>query len=337
MDERRIIQINPEMFRVHDTRKRNPTPKKPIKVKVPAESKPKNTSTLKKNLLKLIRNHQAQKQKENPPKIQNETKSKGELQESIDYFENLKKAQNATLRKYKPLDPSSVVPSTVPLSVGPSPVVPLSVVPLSVVPLPVVPLSVVPLSVVPLPMSPIHIRPPAPQYGCLKNGQLPTFKTWKNQTQRQRPQVFPPPSAQQLDYEAHLRNKIKSMSEQKQMNQFIQKQKMIPPKKMNCKQKRILRRTYHVGKSKVHPRISVLLSNRTLRNHVNLHELELKQTPIHEVKQYLIKNGFIKVGTLTPNDVLRKMYESAKLICGEIKNHNPENLLYNYFNETLES
>jgi hypothetical protein len=46
--------------------------------------------------------------------------------------------------------------------------------------------------------------------------------------------------------------------------------------------------------------------------------------------------GFIKIGTNAPNDVLRQMYENTKLICGEVKNHNPENLLYNYFNDTSE-
>jgi hypothetical protein len=50
----------------------------------------------------------------------------------------------------------------------------------------------------------------------------------------------------------------------------------------------------------------------------------LKQTPIDEVRRYLTKKGFIRVGSDAPNDVLRKMYESAVLICGEIQNHNPE-------------
>jgi len=52
------------------------------------------------------------------------------------------------------------------------------------------------------------------------------------------------------------------------------------------------------------------------------------------VKKYLIKQGIIRVGSITPNDVLRKMYESMVLVCGEIKNHNPDTLLYNYINDT---
>ena len=58
----------------------------------------------------------------------------------------------------------------------------------------------------------------------------------------------------------------------------------------------------------------------------------MKQVSISDIKRYLIKKGFIRVGTAAPNDILRNMYESAMLVCGEIENHNPENLLYNFLN-----
>ena len=53
---------------------------------------------------------------------------------------------------------------------------------------------------------------------------------------------------------------------------------------------------------------------------------------MQDIKKHLIKNGFIKVGSIAPNDVLRKMYETSMLACGEIHNYNPENLVYNFFN-----
>ena len=56
----------------------------------------------------------------------------------------------------------------------------------------------------------------------------------------------------------------------------------------------------------------------------------LTQVPLHEIRRYLIKHGFIKVGTTTPNDVLRQMYSSAMMICGEVQNHNQETLMYNF-------
>ena len=44
-------------------------------------------------------------------------------------------------------------------------------------------------------------------------------------------------------------------------------------------------------------------------------------------------NSLINVGSIKTNDLLRKMYESAIMICGEVYNHNPENLMYNFFND----
>ena len=60
---------------------------------------------------------------------------------------------------------------------------------------------------------------------------------------------------------------------------------------------------------------------------------EFKNIPINEVRRFLIKRGFIRVGSSAPNDVLRKMYETANLVCGEIENHNSDNLLYNFLND----
>jgi len=102
----------------------------------------------------------------------------------------------------------------------------------------------------------------------------------------------------------------------------------------NTKQRRIVRRTYKTGKSMMHPKISVLVSNRTIRNKTTETTQLLKQKPMIEIRRELIKRGLIRVGTVAPNDVLRKMYESMTLICGEVQNHNPENLLYNFFNDS---
>lgn len=99
------------------------------------------------------------------------------------------------------------------------------------------------------------------------------------------------------------------------------------------KRRKIYKRTYKIGRSTTKPQISVLVSNKTIRNRITTEAQRLKQTPIQDVRQFLVKKGFIKVGSVTPNDVLRKMYESVSLICGEVQNHNPENLLYNFMND----
>jgi hypothetical protein len=98
------------------------------------------------------------------------------------------------------------------------------------------------------------------------------------------------------------------------------------------RQRRTSRRTFKVGKSKTHPKVGVLISNRTIRKTVSTQALHLKQTPITEVKRYLVKHGLIRVGTASPDYMLRKLYESVQMIPGEIHNHNVDNLLYNFMN-----
>ena len=107
--------------------------------------------------------------------------------------------------------------------------------------------------------------------------------------------------------------------------------KMMKPPLLQ-RQQRTVRRTYYVGKNK--SLVSVLVSNKTIRNRIQAKTHEIRQKPMEDVKRYLIQKGFVRVGTTAPNDVLRKMYESAQLICGEIQNHNPENLLFNFLNTT---
>jgi len=94
-----------------------------------------------------------------------------------------------------------------------------------------------------------------------------------------------------------------------------------------------MKRTYRVGRDKYKPAVGVLLPNKTIKNNVTTTAYMLKQTPIAEVRKFLLKTGFIKVGSAAPNDVLRKIYESIKLIDGDVKNYNPDNLLYNFFND----
>ena len=166
----------------------------------------------------------------------------------------------------------------------------------------------------------------APIHGSMHDGN--SQQQYKQQ-QHIQPQIqsILPISLRELE----LNQNLKKMSE---INQLSAKLNVHKAKGLYYpKQKRILRRTYTVGKSKVFPKISVLVSNKTIRNNISTKTQLLKQVPMNDVKKYLIKHGFIRVGTVAPNDVLRKMYESAILICGNINNHNPDNLLYNYLND----
>jgi hypothetical protein len=219
--------------------------------------------------------------------------------------------------------------------------------------------------------SPIQLSKPAytqPTYGCLKNGTLPTWRNY-NKTVRNRgingevnggvngegyggvngyeikPElgitannalspIVPTTEPLLTSSNESVKDYMKRARQKSEMRQRVELSEKKDQKMKYPKQKRTVRRTFKVGKSKVFPRVSVLISNKTLRNRVAEKTQSLKETPIQEVKRFLTKKGFIRVGSVAPNDVLRKMYESATLICGELENHNPDNLLYNFLNDS---
>ena len=124
----------------------------------------------------------------------------------------------------------------------------------------------------------------------------------------------------------------KRKDEKSRIERVKRQQNILAPSK---KQKRTITRTFRVGKSKHYARVGVLIPNKTIRTQVLAKKQKLREIPLEDIRRYLIKNGLIRVGSSCPNDVLRKMYESSMLMCGEIQNHNPDNLLYNYLHNGL--
>lgn len=329
MSEKMII-LDPSALNImhNGTKKKR---EKTAKIKLNPVKKERKTkvSTLKRNLLNMIRTNQEARLK-NEPKVITEdllTPPKTDFEESIHFFSRLPKEtpvtntpstmkNHGTLKNYMPkIDIPSYRPPLMTSSSTYSP-------------------SLVSNSIVAASSS-----PPLP-WGNLKHGLKPTYRVWRNTTEKNlKPPTIkhtiidPPTSPFQINYENELNEKIKEMSEREQYAS-VKKTKLTGVMKKKPKhQKRTVRRTYRIGKSKINPLVSVLVSNKTLRNEANLKKLALKETPMPEVKQYLRKHGFLKIGTSTPNDVLRQMYENVKMVCGEVHNHNPDNLLYNYFNE----
>ena len=341
--EKRTIKINPDLFKVSEKNtSRKKKEKGDVKIKVKTDKPAKNKS-LRRSVLKMIREKQQEEykklfsnEKEIPKKSQSTTSRDDfnkDFESSIEYFNSLvekekefKKDHNHTIKHY-PEEPTQNIYENVSME------------------LPNVFNDVVPVTTSP----PIHIHQPrqnrilvpSPKYGCLKNGSLPTYRSFYNKTRRSYPVIEPP--SQPLPMETSsvqkpLNNEIqKDLSEKRQKFQKEEFMKAGKKRMKYLKRRKIYKRTYKVGRSQTRPQISVLVSNKTIRNRITTEAQLLKQTPIYEVKQFLIKKGFIKVGTTTPNDVLRKMYESVSLICGEVQNHNPENLLYNFMNHENKS
>jgi hypothetical protein len=344
----KTISINPDLF---SFTKKKRAPKKDLQPRAPSQNN-KNKTVRRNHVLKFIRNEQEKNYRKllnGDAQLQTAALDEEDVdfKQSLDYLMSLaqdetakqqQQSQNHTLRHRPTLQqqqesfPGYLEPSSEFVSM-----------------------------VMPDEMTrEFKLIPPVapPQWGCLRNGNLPTYRSWKNATQKNRgggagaPPVAPliQQHQQQQPYfttpvynpkvvAAQLGATSQGMvqpvndwllegggkgSEIRQTMDLAQKMK--PP--LLPKQQRTVRRTYHVGKSK--SQVSVLVSNKTIRNRVQAKTHEIRQKPMEDVKRFLIQKGFVRVGTTAPNDVLRKMYESAQLICGEIQNHNPENLLFNF-------
>ena len=99
--------------------------------------------------------------------------------------------------------------------------------------------------------------------------------------------------------------------------------------------KRTIKRKYTLGRSKIQKTVAVLIKDRSTRRQVLHAQKDLKRKPINDVKAYLREHNLIKIGSTTPNDIMRKMYESA-MLAGEIKNSNVDTLLHNFSKEERE-
>ena len=360
MSERKIIQVNPELFKIPEKKTRKPkNPKNTAKI-VPKMT-PKHNKSLKNSVLRMIRNKQDSYKKmlESPPTPPTPSNTasaaaatspnhhKDVQQFHSDFEDSLKFAndfikqqehssKNKTLKRHQggysdninPIINDDVFENV--------------------------------YAKMPISNAPYASKLPSPQWGCLKGGNLMTYRAFHNKTAKNTPPQIGPLTTQSFamptqtpavlpfintpvghggsggsgglggggagEYSTETLEKMKRSSEKEK------KLKRMPKLKYK-KRKKTLRRTYNVGRSKYFPKIGVLISNQTIRNKTTEKIQLLKQTPIQEIRKFLIKRGFIKIGTPAPNDLLRKMYESVQLVCGEIQNHNPDNLLYNFLND----
>jgi hypothetical protein len=334
MSSGKIININPELFSLSNyTKKKRNSPPKELKIKEP---KKQSSRTMRNKLLHYIRKTQEENYRKfhgKEPEIQTTSHYykedpgfNNDFESSLKYLSEV--AENA----------KNTIPKNYTLKMQPNNVEDNHLAPLTNK------IDELPLQTIIPSEEKYSIA--RPSWGCLKGGALPTYRSWKNLTQKNQPEIsVVNPSSSQSTHNMNISTPINTENIpfqqpiitdiQRDIIQKTQEKIQEPinkPKAYYNKRKKTIRRTYKVGKSKIAPKIGVLISNRTIRNTISTKKQNLKQIPIDQIRKTLIEKGFIKVGSIAPNDVLRQMYESMSLICGEVQNHNPDNLVYNFFN-----
>jgi hypothetical protein len=101
------------------------------------------------------------------------------------------------------------------------------------------------------------------------------------------------------------------------------------PTQIKNKIKQTITKKYKLGKTPGSNVVGVLIKNSETRRRVQEEHGVLRREPIIDIRKYLHAHGLIKVGSDAPPDVLRNIYESAKLT-GEISNTNKHIMLHNF-------
>lgn len=378
-EEKKTIQINPELFALSSRTRKKREPRDPNNAPIRVKNSgggggggsKESNKTIRNRILKYIREQQEQNSKTHDlpgefPKSgghlsngEEPDDAENDFESSLEFMKTFtEKAKQETIKNRQPVVNNVLyVPSITNSLLNPLPEHVLEMKPGET--------------------QTLHLKPAMPNmhrpvYGCMKGGELPTYKSWKNQTQRNPAanlsyQPRPPSSLENMTMtslgnvggmpttasSAHApsmsspfptqpmrnintpRETINQLALMKEMQKRNEEMEKIKKNVVRKKQKKILRRTYRVGKSKKFPRVSVLISNKTIRRNITSKAYDMKQVPLEDVKKTLIRKGFIKAGSSAPVDVLRKMYETVGLMCGEVENHNPDYLLHNYLSSSF--
>lgn len=333
MATKKVISINPEFFKLtkHGGKKDKKKKDKKDKSKRDSILSSSVNKSLKKNLLNKIKQHQHKKKHEKEKiKIKEESKntSNDELQDSINFLNDIAKKRKNKIEKKKEKMKNKTVKNTINNN-----------------------------------NSNNINQPKGPKYGCLKGGTLPTFKqynkTLKNNNNVDSENIKPRPISfantpvhtESFEQRQSKLNNIKAKFNNIPTNSILSNSTLPFPtnnsinlnsglnniqsisshekqdKKRRKRKLRTLKRKITLGKKD--NIVGVLIKNKKTRKNIRKEVKNLEKKSISNIKKYLRKHNLIKIGSMAPDDVLRKIYENSYL-SGDIYNKNPDMLIHNF-------
>jgi len=235
------------------------------------------------------------------------------------------------------------------------------------------PLPVSQLAPTPLFESYVENTPPVvlnsePQWGCLKSGNKPTFRSFHNKTCKVSTSIDTEPNNANNNNSNNNNNNSEGVhvidtstvsdseseserdrpdpvalsevlygSRQQRLNDYrneqvkTDKKNIEPVIKIKQTKQRIVTKKYKLGKytNKTGPVIGVLIKNVQTQRNVEKKRNEMKHIPLDTIISRLHKKRLLKVGSSAPPDVLREMYESSAL-AGDIENEGNDIALHNF-------
>jgi len=169
-------------------------------------------------------------------------------------------------------------------------------------------------------------------YGCLRGGNKPTFRTYNSTvkkplfdaTNAASPIVDENEDPMIQERQRKLREIQENFHNQNAPNNFKPE-----PTQIKNLIKQTTTKKYKLGKTPGSNVVGVLIKNNDTRRKIQEEHGVLRRESIVEIRKYLHDHGLIKVGSDAPPDVLRNIYESAKMT-GEISNTNKHVMLHNF-------
>jgi hypothetical protein len=202
-------------------------------------------------------------------------------------------------------------------------------------------------------------------YGCLRNGNKPTYRTYhRNQnahaqnnhnhnTTLKKPLFGHTATASEHSDDPIIQERQRKLREI-QANNHIMRHHTVnnevndhtnnetkpcendspqpqPPQPTKIKKeiKQTITKKYKLGKAANGKVVGVLIKNSDTRRRIQEEHGVLRRESIIGIRKYLHDHGLIKVGSDAPPDVLRNLYESAKMT-GDVNNTNKDVILHNF-------